>query len=448
MTEGPIAKSILLFALPLIAANMMQQLYNTADSLIVGNFVGSAALAAVGAGGILLNLLMAFIWGASTGAGILIARYYGAKDKENLSRIVHTTMLIAVILGIAILLIGIFGCPLFLQWMNTPADMMEDAVIYLRLFFAGMLFNAIYNMAAGILNAVGNSSRSLMYLVISSITNIVLDLLFVAVFRWGIAGAAIATDISQMVSAILMLLYLFKVNDLYKMSWSKLRWDRMAAKQIVNTGFPTAVQNAVLVFSNILIQVGVNGFGTLAAAGFTAYLKIDGFNILPVMSFSLAATTFVGQNIGAGKMDRVKKGTRTVLGMCLIYSACLSVIMITLRQPIIRLFSDDPQVINYGLQCLWALAPFYVLLAVIHSLAGAIRGSGHTIPPMVIILIALCLYRIAWIMIAAPLIGTIMGVYLTYSTSFFVGAALMVIYTLRGKWLKPKMYGEKLQENG
>lgn len=442
-TQGSIFKSILFFALPLIAANMMQQLYNTADSLIVGRYIGSSALAAVGAGGVLINLLLAFIWGASTGAGILISRYYGAKDRENLSKTVHATILIGVILGAIITLVGILFSHTFLIWMNTPEDMMAEATIYLRLFFGGMIFNALYNMSSGILNAVGNSSRSLRYLIVSSILNIVLDLLFVVVFKWGIAGAAVATIISQLISAALMIIFLFRTDEIYKMSLKELKLDRMAARHIIKTGLPTAIQNGVLTFSNVLVQVGVNGYGTLAAAGFTAFLKVDGFNILPVMSFSLAATTFVGQNIGAGRIDRVKKGTVTVMLMSMCYSFVIGAVMVIFRSSIISFFTDDPAALGYGLQSLMALAPFYILLAIIHSLAGAIRGSGHTMPPMVIILISLCLYRIAWITIAAPMFHSIQGVFLTYPTSFVVGCVLMGLYALRGKWLTPKYYGEK-----
>ncbi len=442
MTEGVIWKSILLFSLPLIAGNILQQLYNTADSLIVGQFVGDTALASVGASGTIAFFLMAFMWGASTGAGVIIARYYGGGDYENLSKAVHTTMILAVIIGAFVSVLGVFVARPFLQLLGCPADMLDSATLYLRLFFAGMIFNGIYNLAAGVLNAVGNSKRTLLYLGISSVTNIVLDLLFVAVLKWGIAGAAIATDISQLISAALIVIYLLRSDQPYALSFRKLRLDPLAAKQIIRTGFPTAIQNAVLSLSNLLIQAGVNAYGTVAVAGFTAYMKVDGFNILPVMSFSLAATTFVGQNIGAGKMDRVKKGTVTVMLMSILYSAVISLVMILFRHSIVGIFSESETVVEYGVQCLMALAPFYILLATIHALAGAVRGSGHTVPPMVIILIALCLYRIAWIEIAAPLFHNIIGVYLTYPTSFFIGAALMVIYTLRGKWLIPKTYGE------
>lgn len=446
MTEGVIWRSILLFSLPLIAGYIMQQLYNTADSLIVGQFVGDTALASVGVSGQVAFFLMAFLWGASTGAGVLISRYFGAGDKTTLSKAVHTTMILAVIIGAAITIVGILVARPFLKVLGCPDDMMDTATLYLRLFFAGMIFNAIYNLAAGILNAVGNSKRTLLYLGISSVTNIILDLFFIAVLKWGVAGAAIATDISQLISAFLIVLFLFRSKMPYGLRFRDLRFDPFTAKQIIKAGLPTAIQNTVLSFSNLLIQSGVNAYGTLAVAGFTAYLKVDGFNIMPVMGFSLAATTFVGQNIGAGKMDRVKKGTVTVMLMSVCYSAVISLIMILFRTSIVSIFTDSDAVVEYGVQCLWALAPFYVLLALIHSLAGAIRGSGHTLPPMVIILISLCLYRIAWIEFIAPLFHSIRGVFITYPTSFIVGATLMVIYTLRGKWLIPKNYGEKVKD--
>ena len=439
MTEGTIWKSILFFSLPLIGGNILQQLYNTADSLIVGQFIGDAALASVGMSGTIAFFLMAFLWGASTGAGVIISRYFGARDHAALSKAVHSTMIIAVIIGAAITVIGILLAKPFLLILACPEDMLDTAVLYLRLFFAGMIFNAIYNMAAGILNAVGDSRRTLLYLGISSITNIALDLIFIAALKWGVAGAAIATDISQLISAVLIVRYLMKVDAPYAIRLKELKLDRASAAKIIRMGFPTAIQNAVLSISNLLIQSGVNAFGTLAAAGFTAYLKVDGFNILPVMSFSLAATTFVGQNFGAGRIDRVKKGTVTVMIMSILYSAVIGIIMIIFRYPIIGIFSENAQVVEYGIQCMWALAPFYALLAVIHSLAGAVRGTGHTVPPMVIILISLCLFRIAWMAIAAPLFDGITGVYMTYSISFFVGAALMVFYTVRGKWLRLKV---------
>ena len=430
MTEGNILKSIILYSIPLILGNFMQQLYNTFDSLIVGNYVGSSALAAVGAGGQISFFLVAFYLGASSGAGILISQYYGAKNDEKLHAVVHNMMGIGIVLGVVITIVGIIFCPTFLGWIGTPVDMMPDAVTYLRIFFGGMLFQVVYNMLAAVLNAVGNSKRSLIYLIISSGLNIILDLLFVCVFKLGIAGAAWATIISQAVCCVLILKYLMGVEANYKVKLKDITLQRNYVKRIVKMGFPAAVQNAVIAFSSLLIQAGVNSYGTKAAAGFTAYMKVDGFDILPILSFSLAATTFVGQNVGAGNMKRAKKGAAIIIVINTIYTLIMTCVMTVFDSQIISLFSHDPEVIESGVMCIWALAPFYVLLGLIHSFAGAIRGTGNTVGPMVIILFSLCFYRVLWMMFARPYFSDIRGVYLTYPTSFVIGAVLMIGYAI------------------
>lgn len=430
MTEGNILKSIILYSIPLILGNFMQQLYNTFDSLIVGNYVGSSALAAVGAGGQISFFLVAFYLGASSGAGILISQYYGAKDDEKLHAVVHNMMGIGIVLGVVITIVGIIFCPAFLGWIGTPVDMMPDAVTYLRIFFGGMLFQVVYNMLAAVLNAVGNSKRSLIYLIISSGLNIILDLLFVCVFKLGIAGAAWATIISQAVCCVLILKYLMDVEANYKVKLKDITLQSDYVKRIVKMGFPAAVQNAVIAFSSLLIQAGVNSYGTKAAAGFTAYMKVDGFDILPILSFSLAATTFVGQNVGAGNMKRAKKGAAIIIVINTIYTLIMTCVMTVFDSQIISLFSHDPEVIESGVMCIWALAPFYVLLGLIHSFAGAIRGTGNTVGPMVIILFSLCFYRVLWMMFARPYFSDIRGVYLTYPTSFVIGAVLMIGYAV------------------
>ena len=294
MTEGGIFKNLLLFAVPLILGNLLQQLYNTADSIIVGNFLGSNALAAVGSSGSPIFLLIGFSQGVAVGAGVVVAQYLGAKDREDAQIAVHTSLAIAAILGVVLTVGGILVCRSLLVWMNTPAEVLEDAVTYMRIYFGGVLFSVIYNMAAGILNAAGNSQRSLIYLGCASITNIILDLVLIAGLRMGVEGAAIATDISQLVSCILSLRFLMRVEDDYRVTPRKIRPDAKMSARIIRVGLPTGIQNMVISFSNVLVQSSVNGYGAVAMAGFAAYMKIDGFNILPVMSFSMAATTFVG----------------------------------------------------------------------------------------------------------------------------------------------------------
>lgn len=429
MTEGKILKTIILYALPLIAGNFMQQLYNTFDSLIVGNYVSSNALAAVGASGQISFFLIAFYLGASSGAGILISQFYGARKEKELHDVIHNMLGIGVVLGVVITVVGCIFCPVFLRWIGTPEDVMPDAVTYLRIFFGGMLFQVLYNMSAAVLNSVGNSKRSLIYLIVSSVMNIILDFILVCIFQCGIAGAAWATIISQAVCCMLILRYLMRSDSFYRIILKDIRLEKLYVMKIIQVGFPAAVQNAVIAFSNLLIQSGVNSCGSDAVAGFTAYMKVDGFDILPILSFSLAATTFVGQNLGAGKPKRAIRGAVMIIVINVIYTVIMSVVMTTFDVQIISAFSRDPEVVRYGVMCIWALAPFYVLLGLIHSFAGAIRGTGNTIGPMFIILFALCIYRVFWIQFAAPQFSKFWGVLLSYPTSFAVGAVLMVGYS-------------------
>lgn len=307
MTEGPIWRKILFFSIPLILGNLFQQLYNTVDSIIVGNYIGSEALAAVGSSGSIINLLIGFCIGASAGAGVVISQFFGARDKEGVRKAVHTTIAIAIGAGIILTAAGILLAPVILRAMGTPAEVFGQAVTYLQVYFGGILFSVIYNMSAGILNAVGNSKRSLLYLMIAAISNIFLDLLFVVALKMGIVGAALATDISQLISCIFIMLFLTRSQDVYHVKIRDIRlYDHLFSK-IVKIGLPTGIQNIVISFSNVIVQSSVNSFGAVAMAGFAAYIKIDGFNILPVLSFSMAATTFAGQNIGAGQYHRVKK---------------------------------------------------------------------------------------------------------------------------------------------
>ena len=434
MTEGVIWRQILLFSIPLILGNLLQQMYNTMDSVIVGNYVGSDALAAVGASSSLLYLLIAFSTGAATGAGVVVAQLYGAGDEKGVHDAVHTALGIAVVLGLILTVVGIVVSPKLLEWMNTPEDIMDQSVEYLRIYFAGVVFNVIYNMAAGILNAVGNSKRSLLYLGIASFLNIGLDIFFIAILKMGVAGAAIATDICQLISSILILGFLVKVPDKYRVTVKKIRVHKHMAKRIIQIGLPSGIQNMVISLSNVLVQTGVNGFGTSAVAGFSAYLKVDGFNILPVMSFSMAATTFTGQNYGAGKMDRVKRGMWVTVAMSMIYTITTGFLLLTFAEPIISIFTSDTHVIAYGVLATKYFCPFYFLLGLMHSLAGTVRGTGKTIPPMVIILLALCVFRIIWVQFAVPSFESIRGIYLVYPLSWFIGAVLMSLYTWKGKW--------------
>ena len=436
MTEGGIFKNLLFFAAPLILGNLLQQMYNAVDSIIVGNYVGSNALAAVGAGASLIYLLIAFSLGASVGAGVIVSQYLGAKEKEGVHKAVHTAMTISIILGLILTAGGILFSRKLLVMMNTPAEILDDAACYLRIYSCGLIFNVVYNMAAGILNAAGNSRRSLMYLAAAAVVNIFMDLLLIAGLKIGVAGAAIATNFSQAISCILALWFLFRVPADYRISLKSLRIHKAMALRIIQIGLPTGIQNMVISFSNILIQASINQYGATAVAGFSAYLKIDGFNILPVLSFSMAITTFIGQNYGAGKYDRMKKGMWVTLLMGIVYTVLTGILLLTFSGQIMRLFSEDVGVIAYGQTAMRYFCPFYWILAILHSLAGTVRGTGKSIPPMVVLLVSLCLFRIVWIQLVLPYYTSIEGIFILYPVSWLVGAVLMILYTWRGKWIK------------
>lgn len=436
MTEGGIFKNLLFFAAPLILGNLLQQMYNAVDSIIVGNYVGSNALAAVGAGASLIYLLIAFSLGASVGAGVIVSQYLGAKDKEGVHKAVHTAMTISIILGLILTAGGILFSRKLLVMMNTPAEILDDAACYLRIYSCGLIFNVVYNMAAGILNAAGNSRRSLMYLAAAAVVNIFMDLLLIAGLKIGVAGAAIATNFSQAISCILALWFLFRVPADYRISLKSLRIHKAMALRIIQIGLPTGIQNMVISFSNILIQASINQYGATAVAGFSAYLKIDGFNILPVLSFSMAITTFIGQNYGAGKYDRMKKGMWVTLLMGIVYTVLTGILLLTFSGQIMRLFSEDVGVIAYGQTAMRYFCPFYWILAILHSLAGTVRGTGKSIPPMVVLLVSLCLFRIVWIQLVLPYYTSIEGIFILYPISWLVGAVLMILYTWKGKWIE------------
>ena len=429
MTEGSIFKNLLLFAVPLILGNLLQQLYNTADSIIVGNFLGSNALAAVGSSGSPIFLLIGFSQGVAVGAGVVVAQYLGAKDREDAQIAVHTSLAIAAILGVVLTVGGILVCRSLLVWMNTPEEVLGDAVTYMKLYFGGVLFSVVYNMAAGILNAAGNSQRSLIYLGCASITNIILDLVLIAGLKMGVAGAAIATDISQLVSCVLSLRFLMKVDADYKVELSAIRPDQRMTSRIIRIGLPTGIQNMVISFSNVLVQSSVNSYGAAAMAGFAAYMKIDGFNILPVTSFSMAATTFVSQNYGAGNLKRVKNGMWVTLGMSVLYTLCTGALLLAFQKPIMHLFTSDETVVAFGCSAMHYFCPFYFLLAILHGMAG------RSVPPMVVLLISLCLFRVVWIQFVLPFFAGIEGVFVLYPVSWALGAVLMALYAWKGSWM-------------
>ena len=435
MTEGPIWKNILSFSVPLILGNLFQQLYNTVDSVIVGNYIGSEALAAVGSSGAIINLLVGFCIGASAGAGVVISQFFGAKDNGGVEKAVHTTIAIAVFAGAIVSIAGVFLSPVILRAMGTPEEVFGPAVTYLKIFFGGMIFSVIYNMSAGILNAVGNSKRSLMYLVIAAVSNIFLDLLFVVVFKMGVEGVALATDIGQFISCIFIIRFLVRSQDVYRLKLRNVRFYDNLLGKILKIGLPTGIQNIVISLSNVVVQSSVNGFGAAAMAGFAAYIKIDGFNILPVLSFSMAATTFAGQNVGAGKYDRVKRGMYVAVAMGVCYTIFTGTLLILFAPQVIGVFSGKEEVVAYGVYILKFFCPFYWMLGILQVLAGTIRGVGKTFQAMVVFLFSLCIFRVAWIWGALRIAHELFGVMTAYPASWCVGMIMILLYAWKGKWM-------------
>ena len=440
MTEGVIWKELLLFSVPLLLGNLFQQLYNAVDSVVVGNYIGAQALAAVGSSAPVINLLVSFFMGLSVGAGVIISRYFGARNMESLQDSIHTSLALTMTAGIFMTLFGIIFSPTILRWIGTPSDVMSSSVLYLRIYFVGILSVMLYNMGSGILRAVGDSKNPLYFLIVSSITNILLDLLFVIVFDMGIAGVGWATLIAQTISAVLTLLLLIKTKQEYKVTLKKIRFHKDKLIEIIRLGLPSGIQNGVVSFSNVIVQSNINAFGSLAMAGCAAYTKIDGFAILPVMSYSMALTTFTGQNMGAKKYDRVKQGARSGIIMSLLTTIAISALLLIFGEQVLSIFSDNPKVISYGLYMMHVLAPFYIFLAISHAFNGIIRGAGITTIPMIVMITCWCGMRMTWILASVPIFHDIGVVFMGWPLTWAASALWLFLYYKKGNWMKRSMY--------
>lgn len=435
MTEGVIWKEILLFSIPLLLGNLFQQLYNAVDSVVVGNYIGAQALAAVGSSAPVINLLVSFFMGLAVGAGVIISRYFGARKKEELHIAVHTSLALTFAAGLVMTLIGVLISPYVLQWVGTPSDVMESSVLYLRIYFLGILSVMVYNMGSGILRAVGDSRNPLYFLIVSSVTNIILDMLFVIVFHMGIAGVGWATLIAQTISAVLTMLLLMRTKEEYQVKLKHIRFHKHMLYEIVRLGLPSGLQNAIVSFSNVIVQSNINAFGSLAMAGCGSYTKIDGFAILPVMSYSMALTTFTGQNMGAKKYDRVKQGAKTGILMSVITIVCISALLLILGPNVLAIFSSDPTVIKYGLYMMHVLAPGYIFLAISHAFNGIIRGAGITTVPMIVMVTCWCGLRMAWILTSVPLFHDIGVVFMGWPLTWIASSLWLFLYYRKGSWM-------------
>ena len=435
LTEGPIGRKILAFAFPLFLGNLFQQLYNTADSLIVGNFIGSDALAAVSSSGSLIFLLVGFFNGISVGAGVVIARFFGARDKDGVERSVHTTVAFGLAAGVLLTVIGILFTPFILRLMGTPADVLPSSILYFRIYFCGSLAFVMYNICVGILQSVGDSKHPLYYLIFSSVVNVVLDLLFVAVLHLGLGSAALATVISQFLSAGLCFLRLTHIQEEYRIVIRRIRFDLPMLKQVIQNGLPTGLQNSIIAFANVVVQSNINAFGKMAVAGCGSYSKIEGFGFLPINCFTMALTTFISQNLGARQYDRAKKGARFGI-LCSISIAELVGILIYLFSPaLIALFNDDPQVVAYGVTQARTVTLFYFLLAYSHCLAAIFRGAGRSAVPMTVMLVCWCIIRVTYITIIVKFVPVINVIFWAYPLTWSLSSIIFTIYFFKSDWM-------------
>ena len=440
MTEGNIFKHLLTFAIPLLIGNVFQQLYNMVDSWVVGNYVSDEAFSAVGTVGPITYLLIGFFIGFSSGASVVISQFYGAKRYDKVRSAVHTAIVVTFLLGIAFTVIGVLMVPLMLSLMDTPESVLPEATEYLTVYFAGIMGLMIYNMGSGILRAIGDSKRPFYFLVVSAVTNIVLDLVFVLVFHMGVAGVALATVIAQALSAVLVLITLFRTSTCVKISFSHLRVDREMLGKIVRLGIPAALQMAITSFSNVFVQSYINYFDKYAMGGWTAYSKIDQLILLPMQSLALASTTFVGQNLGIGNEERARRGVRTALLMSMASTVILMVPVMVFAPQAVWFFNKAPEVIEFGTLFIRWLSPFYVLCCVNQVYAGALRGSGNTKAPMVIMLISFVGFRQLYLFVMKNFISnTILPISMSYPAGWLVCSTLMLVYFQRANLSKGRV---------
>lgn len=434
MTKGVIWKQILFFALPLMLGNLFQQMYNTVDSIVVGRFVSTEALAAVGTTSSIINMLVGFFMGLSVGAGVIISQRFGAKDDEGVHRAVHTTISMTLILGAVFTVIGVTMAPLMLRLMNTPESVFPESKTYLQIYFSGISGLMIYNMGSGILRAVGDSRRPLFFLIFCSVVNTVLDLWFVLGFHMGVEGVAYATIIAQFLSAGLILFVLSRSQENYRFIPKKLRLDLPVLKNIIRVGLPSGLQQSVTSFSNVFVQGYINDFGSACMAGWGCYHRLDQFILLPMQSVSMGATTFVGQNIGARNMERAEKGVNTALGLSASVTAVLILTLNLFAAPLVKIFNQDPEVLHFGLLFIRMISPFYIICCANQVYASALRGAGDAKAPMVMMLLSFVVFRQIYLFVGTQFINDVRFVGMGYPMGWLVCSILQFTYYKKAHW--------------
>lgn len=433
MTEGNIWEKIIKFALPLMLGYLFQQFYTAVDSIVVGNFVSKQALAAVGTTTPIVNMLIGFFTGLSSGASVVIARSFGAQNKQKLQDAVHTAIGMIFALSVVATAFGVFMVPYMLRFMKTPDDVFIESKTYLTIYFAGIASLMIYNMGAAILRAVGDSKRPLYFLIASSFVNIVFDLIFVIVFKMGVAGAAYATVLSQIISSVLVLGTLTKEDGIYKLHWDRIKIHKYVMKEIFHIGFPTALQQSITAFSNVFVQSYINSFGSSVMAAWSAYIKIDHFAIIPLDSISMSITTFVGQNLGVHDVKRSQKGTKYAVILAFAATAAVTVPILIFAPQLIGLFNKETEVIEYGVFLLRFMTPFYSFVAVSSVLSGALCGSGDTRFPTAIRLFSFVVFRQIYLFFVTQYTSSFTAVALGYPLGWILSAVLGTIYYMRKK---------------
>ena len=428
MTQGNITKHLITFALPLLAGNIFQQMYNMVDTWVVGRYVSNEAYAAVGTVGPVVNMLIGFFMGLSSGAGVVISQYYGAKRYEDVSRTVHTALTMTLILGILFTGIGLFMTPYMLQLMNTPVNVLPESTAYLSIYFSGITGLMFYNIGSGVLRAVGDSQRPFYFLVVCAVMNTALDLLFVLVFDMGVRGVALATIIAQATSAVLILVTLLRTNECIKLEPKKLKphWDML--KKIFRVGIPAAIQMAITSFSNIFVQSYINFFGDNCMSGWTTYAKVDQLLFLPMQSIALASTTFVGQNLGCNQVERAKKGVTRAITLALISTLILMVPVLLFAPQIVAFFNSKPEVVEYGSMLLRWITPFYILCSFNQIYSGALRGAGNSKAPMVIMLSSFVAFRQVYLFIMSRVWNEIIPIAMSYPAGWLLCSTLTLLY--------------------
>ncbi len=438
MTTGSIQGHIIRFAIPIFLGNLFQQLYNTADSVVVGNFLGKEALAAITSCGSLIFLLVGLVQGVFVGAGVVISTYYGAGDITSVKKAIHTTIAFSLCSSVALTIFGYFFAPVILGWMGTPPNVFDDAKAYVQVFFLGISALVLYNTAAGILQAIGDSRHPLYFLITAAILNIILDVLFVGVFKMGIEGTAYATIISQSVSVFLSFRLLLSSDEIFKVEIRNIGFKKGMLPKILRLGIPSGIQNSVTSFANVIIQSSVNLFGAAAMAGTGAFMRIQGFAMIPIASFALAMTTFTGQNIGAREYDRVKKGVRFGIVFAMILSEAIGVLLFFYADVLVALFNRDPSIIIYGVQKSQISSLFLFALALSHVMSGLFRGAGKSMVPMAVMLAFWCIFRVIYIKVGLMFLMDIRVVYWAHPITWMLSAIVFTIYYFKVDWMQHK----------